>query len=94
VLLPLPLVLHFQLDQRYYLWLFCHFLLAQKVTQKGTTNTNRLLDLGAPSYATSQSIRRFAQFVDEPRAGGFILAATGRISVLRCSREIKSALIG
>ena len=29
---------------------FCHFLLAQKVTQKGTTKTNHLLVLVAQGY--------------------------------------------
>jgi hypothetical protein len=28
---------------------FCHFLLAQKVTKKGTTKTNRLLGFVAPA---------------------------------------------
>jgi len=31
-------------------WLFCHFLLAQKVTKKGTTNANRLIGLVAQGY--------------------------------------------
>jgi hypothetical protein len=30
-----------------YAHVFCHFLLAQKVTKKGTTKTNHLLDLVA-----------------------------------------------
>jgi len=31
-----------------YALVFCHFLLAQKVTKKGTTKTNRLLVFVAP----------------------------------------------
>jgi hypothetical protein len=29
---------------------FCHFLLAQKVTKKGTTNANRLIGFFAQGY--------------------------------------------
>ncbi|MFM7079777.1 MAG: hypothetical protein ACKOYC_08285 [Bacteroidota bacterium] len=31
---------------------YCYFLHAQKVTKKGTTNTNRLLDLVAHAHTT------------------------------------------
>ena len=49
---------------------FCHFLLAQKVTKKGTTKTNHLLVLVAQGYTPGLASLWFALFVDNPPADG------------------------
>jgi hypothetical protein len=47
---------------------FCHFLLAQKVTKKGTTKTNHLLVLVAQGYTPGLAELVVRTFRGHPRA--------------------------
>jgi hypothetical protein len=48
------------------MFLFCHFLLAQKVTKKGTTKTNHLLGLVARTYAPGLAKLAVRSFRGQP----------------------------
>jgi hypothetical protein len=58
---------------------FCHFLLAQKVTKKGTTNANRLIGLVAQGYTpgpTNLTVRTVRGQATRRQNGKFVCCFT------------------